>query len=72
MTSLFLPKTTARACASAPTRPDTPHAEAWVINLAQHVEARRVETGRTGAWCLIGFCFAFLVGVAIAISAGGG
>lgn len=38
----------------------------WVVNLANHVEARRVDTGHTGAWCLMGFLVAFLVGVALA------
>jgi len=39
---------------------------AWIVNLAQHVEQRHVSRGQTLAWCVIGFCICFVLGIAVA------
>lgn len=58
----FAPKNTAQACASTPTRTDTPRdSDAWVVSLAQHVDQRRTSRGQTFAWCVIGFCVCFVI-----------
>jgi hypothetical protein len=64
--AIFLPRNTARVCAATPTRTDTPQAEAWVINLAQHVDVRTGGADPTRAWALIAFFMALGVGVVLA------